>query len=137
MSNPKLSQAQKNYRLTQQVKYYDNRRFMDKWKTNKGCEAVDLEGNVCGYNAHASALQFDHIDPSTKYRTKGGNTVDPSHMARFKRETLIAELEKCRVLCANCHMVYTFTIQREMSKIAKKANKILDSRRVAVENVRG
>jgi hypothetical protein len=137
MSNPKQTQAQKDFNFRQSIRYHDNRRFMDKWKKDRGCEAVDLEGNVCGYNVHPSALQFDHIDPLTKYRTKSGRIIHPSHMVRFKREVIIAELNKCRVLCANCHMIYTHTIQREISKIKKDANKFLDLRRVEVDNVSG
>ena len=137
MSNPKQSQARKDYNFRQSVAYHDNRRFMNQWKTERGCEAVDLEGNACGYNIHPSALQFDHIDPSTKYRTKSGRTMNPTEMARLKRAVLIVELEKCRVLCANCHMIYTHTIQREISKVKIKAEKFLDSRRVEFENVSG
>lgn len=137
MSNPKQSQAQKDFNLRQMRHQHENRLFMNEWKLSKGCEAVDIEGNVCGYNTHPSALQFDHIDPSTKYRTKSGRTMNPSEMVKLKRSVLQAELEKCRVLCANCHMVYTHTIQRELSQARKEMYKNSETRRVAVDNVRG
>lgn len=84
------------------------RQIVDSIKTAAGCES-------CGYNAHACALQFDHLDPSTKYRTKSGNLVHPADMvkgARYSLNTILAEIAKCRVLCANCHAVYTHTVQR-------------------------
>jgi len=84
------------------------RAIVDVIKTTAGCEA-------CGYNAHACALQFDHIDPSTKYRTRNGNLVHPADMvkgARYSLTTILAEIAKCRVLCANCHAVHTHKVQR-------------------------
>lgn len=138
---PRESQARKDFNLRQMRHCHENRIFMNEWKIDKGCEAVDIDGNACGYNAHPSALQFDHIDPTTKYRTKNGNVMHPSQMVRLKRSVLIAELEKCRVLCANCHMVYTHTIQREVSKarqaMYEETKDFSFLRRVGVENVSG
>lgn len=84
------------------------RSIVDAIKTAAGCES-------CGYNTHACALQFDHIDPATKYRTRNGVLVHPADMvkgARYSLNTILAEIAKCRVLCANCHAVYTHTVQR-------------------------
>jgi len=78
-------------------------------KIERGCE-------ICGYNAHACALQFDHLDPDTKYRTRKGKIVHLSDMIkgnRYSLTTVLAEIAKCRVLCANCHAVYTHTEQRK------------------------
>ena len=85
-----------------------SRSITNRIKVTRGCE-------MCGYNAHPSALQFDHIDPATKYRTKSGKVVHPSDMikgGRYSLETILAEIRKCRVLCANCHAVHTHTVQR-------------------------
>jgi hypothetical protein len=84
------------------------RAIVDAIKTAAGCES-------CGYNAHACALQFDHLDPATKYRTRNGNLVHPADMvkgARYALSTILAEIAKCRVLCANCHAVHTHKVQR-------------------------
>jgi len=86
----------------------NTRQVVDAIKLNAGCE-------MCGYNEYACALQFDHIDPSTKYRTRNGNLVHPADMikgGRYALNTILAEIAKCRVLCANCHAVYTHTQQR-------------------------
>lgn len=85
-----------------------NREIADAIKVAAGCE-------MCGYNEHPAALQFDHIDPSTKYITKSGIKVHPADMIKGNRygiKTVLAEIAKCRVLCANCHAVYTHTEQR-------------------------
>jgi len=62
---------------------------------------------ICGYKEHPAALTFDHIDKSNKYRTKSGDLVHMSDMIkadRYSLETVLKEIDKCRVLCFNCHM---------------------------------
>ena len=90
-----------------------NRNMMNKIKTDKGCE-------MCGYNAHHVALQFDHIDPETKYRDANGNLKSPSSMFSYSQSKILAEIAKCRVLCANCHAIHTYESghhnKREMSE---------------------
>lgn len=62
-------------------------------KLKRGCEC-------CGYKEHACALDFDHLDPSTKLR-------DISKMHTTSILKLKAEMAKCQVLCANCHRIKT------------------------------
>jgi hypothetical protein len=73
-----------------------------------GCE-------ICGYNKHPAALTFDHLEPSEKYKTKNGKIVHISDMVkgnRYSLPTVLKEVIKCRVLCFNCHMEYTYSTQR-------------------------
>ena len=50
----------------------------------------------CGYNRCLSALEFHRRDPREKeFKVGSGNTVAWS--------TILAELEKCDLLCSNCH----------------------------------
>lgn len=71
-------------------------------KLQQGCA-------LCGYNKSSFALQFAHIDPSTKYRDRNGKVVEPSdmikgkHRSRYAPATVYAEIKKCIILCANCH----------------------------------
>jgi hypothetical protein len=52
---------------------------------------------VCGYARFASALQFHHVDPSTKeFAVNAGNG---KALAKFRREA-----RKCVLVCANCHV---------------------------------
>ena len=62
-------------------------------KLDRGCEA-------CGYREHPSALQFDHIDPSTK-------SFPIARDRARSYESLDEEIAECRVLCANCHSIHT------------------------------
>lgn len=52
---------------------------------------------ACGYDTYAGALEFHHVDPTTKSFTlaERGNT---KHI-----QTLIDEVHKCVLTCANCH----------------------------------
>lgn len=86
-------------RLTKQ----ELRKIVDDIKLASGCV-------LCGYNKHPAALSFDHIDPKSKYRTKGGHKVHIADMvkgARYSLDTISSEIEKCRILCLNCHMEVT------------------------------
>ena len=68
-------------------------RWLDIYKISKGCE-------ICGYKENPIALQFDHLDTSTKIQ-------DISNMKKGNLKKLIAEVRKCRVLCANCHSIHS------------------------------
>lgn len=63
-------------------------------KTAQGC--ID-----CGYAEHAQALQFDHIADNKK--------ASVSNLIRsdYAWNTILEEIKKCEVRCANCHAVMT------------------------------
>jgi hypothetical protein len=85
-----------------------NREWADAYKSALGCE-------MCGWNVHPSGLDFDHYLPKGKYRTRSGKLVHLADMIkgnRYSLATVQAEVKKCRVICANCHRVYTHTQQR-------------------------
>jgi hypothetical protein len=75
-------------------RYYRRRHWLDKYKTAKGC-------CECGYNTHPAALDFDHIDPSEK------EFLIPPNVRSRNLKKLMAEVRKCRVICANCHRVHS------------------------------
>lgn len=52
---------------------------------------------VCGYSKYQGALDFHHIDPSTKSFGIGGF----GHSRSWER--VKQELAKCILVCANCH----------------------------------
>ena len=66
---------------------------LDALKMSKGCER-------CGYKEHPCALDFAHKDASTKSFTV-------SKLLLRNKETLYAEIGKCRILCSNCHRLET------------------------------
>jgi transposase len=52
---------------------------------------------ICGFAEHPAALQFHHLDRSTKVF----HLSSQGHSRSIKR--MRAEAEKCILLCANCH----------------------------------
>lgn len=63
-------------------------------------KAVEYKGGkcqTCGYNRCLGALEFHHLDPKTK---KFG--ISAKGITR-KWESVKKELDKCIMLCANCH----------------------------------
>ena len=70
-------------------------------------ELVNKSGGkciICGYNKFISALQFHHIDPHDKSATVA--TLSSKYKLSPTTENytaLLNELDKCILLCANCH----------------------------------
>ena len=54
---------------------------------------------VCGYNKYFGALEFHHLD-----KTKKEYAI--SDLKNYNFETLKKELDKCVILCSNCHAEY-------------------------------
>lgn len=78
-------------------------RASDRYKQSIGCQK-------CGYDKCASALEWHHKDDN-----KEGN---PSHFKTFSWKAYMKEVEKCVLLCANCH--------REFHDLAKKIDIVTD-----------
>ena len=76
----------------QRAKREEYKAWAQEIKLERGCAR-------CGYNEHACALDFNHLDPNEKgYRISSDVTT---------KEKLLEEVSKCEVLCANCHRVHT------------------------------
>ena len=54
----------------------------------------------CGYNKCDGALQFHHIDPKEKDFTISQVNLNDTN---FSIDKIIEEVNKCQLLCANCH----------------------------------
>jgi ribosomal protein L44E len=67
------------------------RAMLNRIKLERGCAD-------CGYNAHAVALDFDHI---------GEKSADVSQLYVRSLTRLLDEIAKCEVVCANCHRIRT------------------------------
>jgi hypothetical protein len=55
----------------------------------------------CGYSEHAKALQFDHINDDKK------ESVSNLIRSDYSWNTILEEIRKCEIRCANCHAVMT------------------------------
>lgn len=52
----------------------------------------------CGYCKNLAALTFHHLDPSIKLFE-----IDARSLISKSLETILKEVDKCQLLCANCH----------------------------------
>lgn len=62
-------------------------------------DAVNYMGGkcqVCKYDKYVGALEFHHINPENKDFSIGHNKM-------YSMEKIKSELDKCILLCANCH----------------------------------
>ena len=71
-------------------------------------KAIEYKGGKCkkcGYNKCPAALDFHHRDPSTK-----SFGISSKGMTR-SFEKIKEELDKCDLICANCHREIHYTFQ--------------------------
>src|SRR5579872_1945432 len=80
-----------------------NRMLTSIWKHASGC--VD-----CGYRLHPEALDFDHVNDDKR------NNVATLANRGVAVNTLFVEMQKCEVVCANCHRLRT--MRRRRSAVA-------------------
>lgn len=70
---------------------------------------IDLLGGKCidcGYEAHLAALDFDHVDESSK-KFGLGDGFHKFALNKISIEELHQEAQKCVIRCANCHRIKT------------------------------
>jgi len=82
----------KKERRKSMVKHVDNHRKKMKFRI------VDYKGGkceICGYNKSVASLTFHHINPKDKNFTIGGRN--------YSWKTMKNEVDKCVLVCANCH----------------------------------
>lgn len=73
---------------------------------------LEYAGNVCkscGYNKCPAALTFHHIDPSEKKFWIGGLSERMNSIYELS-EIIKNEINKCELLCSNCHVLCHFDI---------------------------
>lgn len=69
------------------------------WRKRTKVKLVEYKGGCCcrcGYNKSMNVLQFHHLDPAKKDFTIGGKS--------WSYERLKEEVDKCILVCANCHI---------------------------------
>lgn len=75
--------------------YQNKRKIVEDLKTKKSCQK-------CGEN-RGYVLDFHHLDPSVKE-----NTVARMISNNFRLDYTLQEIEKCIVLCSNCHREFHY-----------------------------
>lgn len=110
--NPEKIQHTKKNQIARTKPLLTN--WLETYKTAKGCAA-------CGKTFGASSLDFHHQDPATKRIRLGSARTAPYALA-----TIIAEAEKCQVLCANCHAVHHFQQRGGHTRKTPKKQRVQD-----------
>lgn len=67
--------------------------------------ALYLLGNkcyICGFNKYSSALEFHHFNDDLEKKFNLSNRFTSYQLS----EEILKELEKCIILCSNCHRAY-------------------------------
>jgi hypothetical protein len=90
---PKCSHTSPAKKLVTQAFQQARRDLINKIKMDRGCA-------VCGYSSHPAALDFNHIH--------GDKAFNVSQDPKVAMHKLLSEIDKCEVLCANCHRVHTY-----------------------------
>ena len=79
--------------------------YTKRYKEKNKLEAISYGGGCCqkcGYDKCIDSLHFHHIDPSKK--EFGIFESRPGYKKVRNIELLKKEMDKCILLCANCHM---------------------------------
>ncbi len=93
------------------------RRFSNLYKSKKGCLVCE--------ERHPTALVFHH-------RAQGDREFNVGSAYTVAKKRLIKELEKCEVLCANCHTVYHIIASRlKFNNTAEEIVKIVNDNKKA------
>lgn len=97
-TNPDLFYVHKNGYARYRCKKCDNKETIKRFRSYKKA-AVEYKGGACvkcGYNKCLGSLDFHHCDPTQK---------DPNwrKMRNWPLEKIKAELDKCILVCRNCH----------------------------------
>lgn len=82
----------------------DKNTYLKQFNRKKQC--VDYKGGkckLCGYNKYIGALDFHHVNPSTK-------EFSISTLRTYSWDKLKKELDKCICVCKNCHAEIHFGI---------------------------
>lgn len=75
-------------------------KWCDVSTANRKQALVDRKGGkcaICGYNKYLGALEFHHINPSEK------EIGLKQSLSKLSKETVEKEIDKCILLCSNCH----------------------------------
>jgi hypothetical protein len=79
----------REYRQQREKEMWD---WLQDYKLQKGCAD-------CGYKDNPAGMEFDHLSDKL---------YNVSAMARYSKAKVLAELDKCDVVCGTCHNIRTF-----------------------------
>ena len=80
----------------------------------------------CGIKYHYSAMEYDHINPENKMGCIAA-------MQRLTKALILAEIDKCELVCANCHRLRGHN--RRVEKNKNVSNLKYSAARGAIGNI--
>jgi 5-methylcytosine-specific restriction endonuclease McrA len=101
-------------KLSLQKYYQKNKVYLDSYRHKRYIKSIpiyqkimtELKINgcaICGYNESTFALEFHHTNP----KSKKFNLATLSGLSRSE-SSIVDELNKCILLCSNCHKKITW-----------------------------
>jgi hypothetical protein len=105
---PGVVAKQRGYRLASTATRDE---FLANYKMSRGCAD-------CGYAKHPKALDFDHL--------KDKSFTISSNREMKPMKAILAEIEKCEVVCSNCHRIRTHNREQE-KKVGQLADALLSA----------
>ena len=90
----------KRTKLTDVERKKRNSQSVIEWRRRTKIKLIKYKGGkceICGYNKCIDALEFHHKDP----KQKDFNISKMGYGRKF--EILLKEVDKCNLLCSNCH----------------------------------
>lgn len=101
-------------RLANKARATSNRKLLDGIKVQRGCKD-------CGYRESPVALEFDHAPGTATPRMVQGKKMGHFTVASMCYQGLdkiLAEVDKCEVVCCNCHAIRTAQRRAGVAKLA-------------------
>lgn len=100
----KIKNVKSEYYINKQNKIHGwckscNNQITYQKQLDRKAECVKYKGGkcfVCGYNKYIGSLDFHHLNPSQK-------EFNISNLRSYKFSNIKNELDKCVLLCKNCH----------------------------------
>ena len=102
----KARQKEAYIRNAEKRRKYQRERISRKKERNKQYVVNYLSGKRCEEcgEGDIQVLTFDHLDPSSKT-----STISKMCVSGCSLDRLVKEINKCRILCCNCHMRHTLS----------------------------
>lgn len=83
---------------------------------------------VCGYSKYLGALEFHHLDPTQK-----DFSIASKKSCKFD-DKIKSELDKCVLLCSNCHREEHHRLDNGMESLVNKTI-IVNNKKTSTENI--
>lgn len=98
------------------VRRIERCQWFNEYKEKQNFQCIDCN------ESHPSCICFHHRNPDEKLATIANLVCQPA-----SQEIILAEIDKCDVLCHNCHVKHHWQIE---TRIFKEATNLLQKRRI-------